>query len=189
MPIRLRAATPEDVPHVARLADIAAEGSVSAFWEGLARPGQDPMDVGEARCAIADDTFSWSHSVLATDDDGEVAGIMIGHDIADIPREIDEEVHPMFRPIVRLTHVAEGAQTVNIISVYPKYRRRGIATKLLRHAEKTHGRAALIMSDANIDGRAFCSRCDYMTVGEVPVVKGSWSTPAKNWRLMRKAQA
>ncbi len=187
MALRLRAATRDDAADIATLVNIAAEGLPMAFWSDQGVLGQDPLETGSLRCAETDTVFSWRRATIA-EVDGLVAGMIIAHATSEVPAEIDESVHPMFRPMVRLSRAALDTQFLNTLAVYPKYRRQGIASRLLNDVELRSNQSdvALITSNINDAGQAFCKRLSYKFVERAPVIKGNWVTDASSWHLLRK---
>ncbi len=184
----IRPAKRSDIVDVARLVNLAIEGMPMAFWKEQSSAGQDPFEVGISRCKQDDTATSYMRTTLA-ELDSEIVGLILSHDIKDVPQDM-ENVHPMFRPMVRLVTTSDWTGSINTIAVYPKYRRRGIASALLNELEAsssgTQDVQGLLTSDANTEGHAFCEGRQYRVYDEAPVIKGPWKTQAANWQLRRK---
>lgn len=188
MSLVLRAGTQRDAAHIARLADVAGEGLPGAYWTDIGMRGQDPLKLGQERAARDDGVFTWRHVIMAEVDD-EIAGMILTHPTNDAPFAFDETVHPLFRPFVRLINAARYATSVNLLGVYPNYRRQKVATALVQEVEDAsfaRGTATLLVSDANSVGQEFCKSLSYGVADQAPVVKGGWETSASRWQLFRK---
>lgn len=188
MTVTIRAAHSSDAPAIAELMNMAGEGMPMAFWDEVSSPGEAALNTGATRCALDEGVFSWRHSVMA-ELHGEVAGMILVHDMSDVPNTISEEVHPLFRPLVLLSNLDRSARAVNTLATYPKYRRGGVATALLKHVEDAKGDdLSLITSDVNGEGQAFCKTFGYAPTANTPIIKGKWATDASAWQLMRKSK-
>lgn len=188
MAMVLRAGTQGDALHIAQLANVAGEGMPGAYWTDIGQVGQDPLDLGKERAAMSEGVFSWRNVIMAEVND-DIAGMILTHPTDDAPFAFDETVHPLFRPFVRLINAARYATSVNMLAVYPQYRRKRIATALVEEVEDAtfrRGTATFLVSDANEVGQQFCRSLSYEVVDQAPVVKGGWKTPASRWQLLRK---
>lgn len=187
MTVKLRPATRKDAEDIARLADIAGEGFPSAIWQSMADVGRSALSVGVAKAASDRGVFSWKHATMAVID-RKVVGMAISYLLADTPEVIDEQTHPMYRPMVKLENEALQTRYVSMLATYPDYRKTGVALALLRHAEKTPGPKgiSLITSDHNEAARRFLTEQGFHDAAIVPAIKINWDTPMKNWHLLRK---
>jgi ribosomal protein S18 acetylase RimI-like enzyme len=131
----IRPATPADAADLALLTDMAARGVAAGFWRSLAGPDQSPFEVGRSRALREDGDFSYRNAWLATVGDA-VAGGLLGYRLADpYDRSAFDRVPTVFRPMVELEAEAPGRWYVNVLAVYPEFRKRGIAAGLLAHAD------------------------------------------------------
>lgn len=188
MALTLRPATPDDASELAVLANIAGEGLPFAYWDNQGDFGQDALEVGTYRFKQLDGLFTWRRVTVA-ELDGQIAGMSLAHTSEDVPKQLDESMHPMVRPVVRLAIDAVDTHSLNTVAVYPQFRRQKIATSLVRHIEAEAGRdhkIALVTSDINDVGQAFGAKLAYTKISEVPVIKGGWDTKATKWQLLHK---
>jgi ribosomal protein S18 acetylase RimI-like enzyme len=81
---------------------------------------------------------------------------------------------------------------VNILAVYPGFRRRGVARLLLAEAGARGADArgiSLIVADRNAPARALYAACGFREVAEAPMVKENWRSDSDTWVLMVKPAA
>lgn len=181
--LALRPARRSDAPDLARLVDLAGEGLPAHYWAGLAGPGEDALAVGVRRAARDAGAFSWRNAVVA-EVGGRVAGAVIAYEIA--AAEPLDGVPPLFRPLQALENRAVGTTYVNVLAVYPAFRRRGVARALLDAAcaAGTAG-ASLIVADANVPARRLYEARGFNEAAREPVVReGGWTSDSADWVLM-----
>jgi ribosomal protein S18 acetylase RimI-like enzyme len=182
----LRSARAADAADLARLADLAGEGLPRYLWAKLAETGEDPFAVGERRAARGEGSFSWRNALVA-EVEGAVAGALVTYRIGDAPEPIGD-VPPIARPLQALENRVLGTQYVNILAVYPAFRRRGIARRLLAAAEARAGNpgTSLIVADRNSRARRLYEDAGFREVARAPIVKEDWSCASAAWVLMLK---
>ena len=129
----IRPATRNDAPHVAALLDIAGHGIEIDEW--TAAMDRDHSLLATARRFVLERTdqpyhYSRAHLLHV---DGEVAGCLIGGivgedtHVGDLP--FDYQV-----PLVRLETLIPGYWSILSVAVYPEFRGRGLARRLIAHA-------------------------------------------------------
>jgi ribosomal protein S18 acetylase RimI-like enzyme len=183
----LRPARAEDAADLARLADLAGEGLPAYLWAKLAEPGEDAFAVGARRVARDEGSFSWRNAVVA-EIGGAVAGLLVTYRVGDAPEPLDD-LPPIARPLQELENRALGTHYVNILAVYPGFRRRGIACLLLAEADARGADArgvSLIVADRNAPARRLYAACGFREVAEAPMVKENWRSDSDTWVLMVK---
>ena len=87
--------------------DLASEGLASAFWAGMAAPGETPLEVGTRRAGGEEGGFSWRNAVMA-EVDGQVAGALVTYQVRDAPEPLDA-LPAIFRPLQALENRALGS--------------------------------------------------------------------------------
>jgi ribosomal protein S18 acetylase RimI-like enzyme len=185
--IALRPARREDAADMARLVGLASEGLTDYLWAQMAAPGEDPFAVGVRRAERDDGAFSWRNAVVA-EVDGAVAGMLVAYRVGDEPEPVDEQPE-MFRPLQRLENRALGTHYVNVLATYPEFRRRGVATRLLREAERQGEGAAglsLIVASANAGAQRLYEGFGFVKIAEEKIVKEGWESDSDRWMLMVK---
>jgi len=179
-----------DAPALTELVNYAGEGLPHYLWSTLANPGENPWDVGLARAAREEGSFSYRNAYLI-EQDGQCAGALIGYEIPDAPEPISADMPAMFVPLQELENLAPGTWYVNVLAVMPQYRRRGLGTALLGLADRMAGELSkpglsVIVSDANGGARALYERCGYAERASRPMVKERWRNDGRNWVLLTK---
>jgi ribosomal protein S18 acetylase RimI-like enzyme len=186
----LRPARAKDAADLARLADLAGEGLPAYLWAKLAEPGEDAFAVGARRVARDEGSFSWRNAVVA-EIGGAVAGLLVTYRVGDAPEPLDD-LPPIARPLQELENRALGMHYVNILAVYPGFRRRGVARLLLAEAGARGADArgiSLIVADRNAPARRLYAACGFREVAEAPMVKENWRSDSDTWVLMVKPAA
>ncbi len=184
--VRLRPARQGDAADLAGLIDLASEGLTRHFWARMAAPGEDPMAVGAARAARDEGVFSWRNAVVA-----EIGGAVAGGAVIvrlEAPELLDA-LPPIARPLQALENLAPGTLYVNMLAVYPAYRRRGVARRLLGDAEalaRGSRGLSLIVSDGNAPALSLYAREGFAEAARRPMVKEDWQNPGHAWLLMLK---
>lgn len=182
--ITVRPARREDAADLARLGDMAGHGLPSHFWRRAATPGQDPFEIGVARAARDDAGFSWRNAAVV-EVDGRVAAALVAYQVGDTPQPL-EGLGPLVGTLQALEDRAPGSQYVNVLAVYPEFRRRGFARRLLEEAERRAGPRplSLIVEDANTAARELYESFGFRTAAEVPMAKEDWQSDGTAWILM-----
>ncbi len=187
MTLKLRPAHQDDAENIARLADIAGEGFPGAVWQSTADSGKSALAVGIDKAASDTGIYSYTNATIA-EVDGKIAGMSVSYLLADTPEIIDEQMHPMYRPMVKLENEALETRYVSMLATFPVYRKSGVAEQLLNHEEETPGPngMSLITSDRNLAARQFLLGRGFREAAVVPAIKINWDTPMKSWHLLRK---
>ena len=180
-----------DAPALAELVNMAGEGMPLRLWETMREGGETAWDVGRRRAAREQGSFSYRHAVVA-EADGQVAGALIGYPQAAAPEPIDyATMPPIFVPLQELENLAPNTWYVNVLAVYPRFRRQGLGGKLMAVAEDEavkQGKPGLsvIVSDANIGAKQLYLGFGYRQTAMRPQVKGDWDTEGTAWILLTK---
>lgn len=183
--ITLRPATPADAGDMARLADIAGEGLPGHLWAGLAAPGETAFEVGARRAARDEGAFSWRNAAIA-EVGGATAGLMLDYRLPESPEPLDG-LPPLARPLQALENRALGAHYVNMLAVDPRFRRLGVAARLISAAAERGapaGELALIVADGNAGARAFYAAQGFAERARETLVPETWATTNRAWILL-----
>jgi ribosomal protein S18 acetylase RimI-like enzyme len=100
----------------------------------------------------------------------------------------------MFVPLQELENLAPDSWYVNVLAVFPEYRRRGLGRQLLELAEAIGAEAgksgmSVIVSDANHGARRLYESCGYRKIAMRPIVKEDWVNEGENWVLLTKTHS
>lgn len=189
--VTVRPARRGDATHIAVLCDIAGEGIPAAMWRRSAAPNQSAFDYGRTRILSGETSFNLRNSLLA-ESDGEVAALILGYKQPD-PYEIPNlATMPAFiLPLIQLKAESAGYWYLNILAVYPEFRRRGIGRVMLSVADEL-GRTvggkglSLIASSENRDALALYRAAGYAVAATRPAVGTPEVQIGGEWWLMTK---
>ena len=184
---RVRPATVDDAPVLARLVNEAGEGMPLYLWSGMTEPGESAWDVGRRRAARETGSFSYRNATVI-EHEGRAAGALIGYEIGSTPESVGD-LPPMFVPLQELENLALDTWYVNVLAVLPEYRNLGLGTKLLDLAHET-GRSlrkrgmSIIVADSNEGARRLYERCGYRERSRRRMVKEQWKAEGEEWVLL-----
>ena len=185
----IRPATPQDSAALAELVNFAGEGLPLYVWAKIAKDGEDPWAVGRARAAREQGSFSYRNASVI-EQDGAVAAALIGYALPDVPEAIGANMPAMFVPLQELENLAPGTWYVNVLASYPQWRKKGLGTALLAHAEtlaeaaSTKRGMSVIVADNNVGARRLYERMGYRERAKRPMVKESWQSSGAAWVLL-----
>lgn len=185
--VTTRPARRADAADLARLADLAGEGLPSRLWAGLAAPGEDVWTIGARRAMRDEGAFSWRNATMA-ELGGAAAGALIAYGVGDAPEPLDD-LPALARPLQELENLAPGSRYVNVIAVYPAFRGRGVARRLMAEAEAAAVGAAemsLIVADRNAAAMGLYRALGYRERARRAIVAEGWPTESTEWVLMVK---
>ena len=134
MPLTIRKATPDDVPMLMRVVDMASDGVVPTLWAEMAPAGMDGSRVGIALIAAEDGEFSYRNGFIA-ERDGTPLGGMIGYALPSTPKPVGPDVPEAFVGIEELAQLVPDFWYINFMAAAPEGRRQGVGAALLREAE------------------------------------------------------
>ena len=173
----IRQATIGDARHLARFSIMAHGGCNEAIYDGLV-PGQSIESVLKPSYSQSGTTAFYENHWIE-EQDGRVAGGMHAfafdnweNDPPD-PR-VPEERYGIFQPFIDLP--AHGTYYVNVLSTYPEFCRRGIASSLLSLAceqakEKAFTVISLYVFAENVGALTLYEKMGFKVVGREPVVE------------------
>ena len=145
--------------------------------------------VGVARAARDEADFSWRNAAVV-EEGGRVAAALVTYPIGDTAEPLDG-LGPIVATLQALENRALGSQYVNVLAVYPEFRRRGHARRLLEEAERRAGGRplSLIVEDSNAAARRLYEDFGFRVAAEVPMVKEDWQSDGTAWVLMLRPAA
>ncbi|TCL74906.1 GNAT family N-acetyltransferase [Rhizobium sp. BK251] len=183
----LRFASEADAKELADLVNFAGEGMPLYIWEGLAKDGQNPWEIGRARQI---ERVREGQIVVVDFGDGAVASLT-GYPIGSEPNPIGDDFPALFRPLQELENKALESWYVNVLACYPEYRGQGLGSRLLDLAEQIARdeklpRMSVIVASNNAGARRLYERHGYEEVAALPCVKEGWETDTEHWVLLIK---
>lgn len=172
MSATVRNATPEDVPFLVRVIDMASDGLYPILWEGVAPEGLDGFAVGQAMVSAEDGEFSYRYGFVL-EQDGSPIGGMIGYPLPTTAKPAGPEVPEAFVPIEELANLVPGYWYINVVAMIPEARGKGLGAALLKEAEaqaRRHGcpGLALIVVATNVGAIHAYARAGYRDVARRP---------------------
>jgi GNAT superfamily N-acetyltransferase len=186
-----RAATPSDATALTAFVNMAGEGLPLYLWSKMAKPGEDPWQVGESRARRAEGSFSYRNAILA-DVDGAAVSCLIGYPLPEKPEPIDyAAMPPMFVPLQEMENLAPATWYVNVLATLPEHRGKGHGAALLVLADRIAADCgcrglSIIVSGANTGARRLYERAGYRQVAERTMVKEDWENSGTTWVLLTK---
>jgi GNAT superfamily N-acetyltransferase len=188
MDLRIRPAELDDASFMVPLVNVAGCGLPLQIWTDLARPGEDPWEVGLRRVRSDDTPVSWRMSWIA-ELSGRRVGLVIVHQLSENPEELEATImSPRYRPFVDLELLASDTAYIRAVSVADSMRGQGLGARLLAFAERFRGPdgTSVIVADSDERIRHFLARNGYAETARRPMVKDGWDAPGTDWVLLRK---
>lgn len=170
-----RSATVEDCHHIASLALIAGEGIPAFFWSETLQSGERVEDVGAAEAGRTDQNFSYLNCVMAETATG-IAGMLLAYRLPPATQKCDMSNLPAFiRPLIELEEEVPDSFYINMLAVYPAYRKAGIGEVLMAEVDARARSAGCDLSSLEVfeeNGGAvrFYQRLGYETIDSRAVV-------------------
>lgn len=183
----LRLACDSDATELADLVNFAGEGLPLHIWKGLAKPGQDPWEIGRARQAAK----AREGQIVVIDHGAGAVAELTGYAIGPTPEMIGPDTPALFRPLLELENEALESWYINVLACYPGQRGQGLGTLLLGVAEqiaRDRGltRMSVIVADDNTGARRLYERRGYHQIARRPCQREDWDTPTREWLLLLK---
>ena len=172
--MRFRRARVEDCAKIAALYSISSDGVADYIWRKLARPGEDPLEVGERRYAREDSVFSYKNCVVA-EHNGGVIGMLVAFpmETEPDPGESVGKEDAILSPYGELER--PGSYYVCGMALLPEHRGRGLGARMLglaREEARRRGLAemSLIVFEQNAGAKRLYERHGFREVTRRPVV-------------------
>lgn len=189
--IRIRRGDVADSGLLAGLMNAAGEGIPAYLWSRMAGPETDPIEYGARRVQRSEGAFSYTNTHVALIGDAP-AGMLLGYPLPD-PYDLAslDDVPEVVRPALELESRVPGSWYVNAVATVESFRRRGVATALLRHAEDlAHAAGApsvsLIVAEDNEGARRLYDALDFDTVARRATVAFPGCAHEGDWLLLAK---
>jgi GNAT superfamily N-acetyltransferase len=190
--LKFRSATIDDSDHLVALLDAASRRLVSWFWSTMSEPGQSYFEVGRNRIRTKTESPTYFTNWLIAELEGRIAGALNGYSIAKPYDQGDiSELPDVYTPMIELEAVAEGTWYLQVASVYPEFRGKGIGTAILSKAEAIArgsgaNRMSLMVESANRDAHRFYGRFGFTDWASRPFIPFPGSSDKGDWILMGK---
>lgn len=173
----LRQATSAESLDIAKLATIAGDGVIDHHWHRLAGHHESFLDVGRRYAASRHGTFSYTNAHLALRN-GHITGMLLGAPISrrDTDCRVEARYPAFIQPMLELERrLAVGSFYVNLLAVYPAFRRQGIGQRLLALAETVAcmqhcRRIGIQVFERNRTALHLYRRCGFHIVDRVRVI-------------------
>lgn len=134
MDLSIRPATAADIPDLSKLLLIATDGVVASLYEGVI-PGLTTEKIVERRLAREGTCGAYTNCWVAVDGT-RIAGKLHAYPLDDLAGDppdplVPEERYKVLEAFDALDEPAAGSYYINVIAVFPDYRRRGLGGRLL----------------------------------------------------------
>ena len=184
-------ASPNEADDLARLAVLASDGLTLATWADIAAEDQTPIQIGAARAARTEGSFSYRNADIAMQNRNVIAAI-ISYPMTNQAEVITlADVPPVFRPLVALEARATPSWYINILATYPDARGQGAATALIEDVEaraKLAGFAQLsLIVGNNNSARRLYGSLGFSEAAREAVVQGDTPERDTHWILIKKS--
>lgn len=181
----LRPATPNDAADLAWFINTAGAGMALEHWKALAKPGEDPWEIGRLRMMVGSGHNSWRNWTLAIRN-AEAAGGLVCYALEGEPQAITPETPARFVPMIELENLAHGTWHVHVLATCTRYRRAGVGSELLVHAARTaNGRRLSVIVDSRNAPAIGCYRkAGYAEAARRPQRDQSGTGLDADWVLM-----
>jgi GNAT superfamily N-acetyltransferase len=174
MIIETRLAKPQDVRHLAQFLLMSTGGLVNALYHDLV-PGKSTMELVERRF-LRERTTWWYRNHWIAVCEGQVAGGLHAYPQDDAATNPPDPLIPKERYILldHYNHLkAPNSFEINVVAVYPRFRRKGIGTRLLslaRSQAKASGfaRLSLYVFEQNDEAIRLYRRLGFEISGRYP---------------------
>lgn len=178
MSITIQAASPAHAPLIGEAITMAIGEDLTGNLAGKDHTHQDVIDLFATIALRTDSQYSWKNTLVAVDDDGTVAGVIISYDGAELyslRRAFFEEAERALglKFDGEITDEADpGEIYLDSLAVFPSYRNRGIARELIaavcRNAGSIHKPVGLLVSKNNVKARRLYESAGFICVGDKP---------------------
>lgn len=171
------------------LVDIAAQGLAAYSWTQMAEPSQSPLEVGLSRALREEGGFSYRNALIG-EVDGEIAGMMVSYRL-DADGAARGDLPPIFEPLAELEGQIVGWWYINVLAVFPAYRRLGLASRLLDQADAFVAEigvpgAGLIAASGNAPALALYARHGYRELARRKMIDYPGGSHDQDWLLLTK---
>jgi ribosomal protein S18 acetylase RimI-like enzyme len=187
--VNIRNATADDAKHLAVLINMAGEELPQSLWRQMTEEGQEALDVGAARAAREEGSFSYRNAWVAEINE-QIAGMILAYLLPDDYDLCELDSYPaVVRPLVELEAMAPGSWYINAIATYEEFRGQGIASALLSACE-AHARTArtnrlsLIVASENEGAHALYLKLGYRQLASRPLIGYPGGPDGGEWLLM-----
>lgn len=185
-----RWATPDDLPTVALLYDMANEGLIADVWGKEAKEGETWVDVCCRYMMQEQSEISYKNTIVA-EVDGKVVGALIFFPLADPMPKIDfAQIPAHMRSFFELKDMVPGSLFIRDIGVFPEYRGRRIATTMLNIAFNLGFQAgfktgSVIVHETNVKQLAHYYKRGMKLVASRPALEHNFYPPESLWYLLK----
>jgi ribosomal protein S18 acetylase RimI-like enzyme len=187
-----RDAIEDDSSHLAILIDAASRRLTAWVWSTLAAPGQSVFEVGRERIRTNTGNPSYYANWRIAEVDGRVAGALNCYPIATPYEAVDLSALPeIYHPLIALEEIAQGSFYIQVASVFPEFRGKGVGRAILGEAQRLAeapgaDRMSLIVESFNEGAHRFYLREGFTEWARRSFIPFPGSQEEGDFILMRK---
>ncbi len=171
----LRPATKADIPDLSKLLLMATDGIVASLYDGVI-PGLATHEIVERRLAREDTCDSYVNCWVAADRE-RIAGKLHAYPMDDVETDPPDPLVPegriaVLEPFEAPYRRAAGSYYINVIAVYPDYRRQGLGGRLLDLAQaeaRGFSQLSLAVFEENASAVRLYERAGFTVAARAPV--------------------
>lgn len=178
MNVRIIPARAEHAPHIGRVVTMAIGRELAEQLAGEEHSVEDVENLFTSLAARTDSQYSYLNALVAIDDENNVAGVVVSYDGAELHRlrtAFMEEAKTAIGLVIDGEPDDETGPEefyLDSLGVFPKYRGRGIASRLIEaagcRAAKAGKPLGLLVSKHNPDARRLYDSLGFLPAGERP---------------------
>lgn len=175
---RILSAQKEDSPYIGEAICIAIGDELVKHLAGDDHTAEDVRNLFSALAAREDTQYSYLNTVKAVDTEGNILGVAIAYDGAQLHQLREAFISEAAKCIGLVFESAPADETdpgeyyLDTLAVFPQYRRNGIARSLIesvkQRAQAINKPAGLLVSKTNSKARPLYESCGFKMVGERP---------------------
>ena len=189
--MHLRPAIAADCADLVILDNIAGHGLPLSLWQDAVSGGKgtNALEVGREHYLDQDQPCNWTNATVA-EVDGALAGAAVGYILpSDI--QFPSTDNGVLAPLYRLFQRAAGGWVIDVLAVYSRFRRRGIARALLANqiAQAGAHTTSIVTNNDNAQALALYRSAGFVDRAREPFVGFTDHHTTDHWLFLQRQPA